>query len=67
MLARCHMEERTPTHPQNPEEEATCAVCNEPLMRDARETSVDENGQAVHVKCYVDKIIAKVKDSQRPT
>jgi hypothetical protein len=48
-----------------PPNEITCAICDKPLSLDARHTSVDENGLAVHTDCYVDQMITKTKKGPR--
>jgi hypothetical protein len=43
--------------------EITCAICNRPISLDARFSSVDENGKAVHTECYVGQIMRTAKSS----
>ena len=43
-----------------------CAICNKPLALDAPNVSANENGEAVHTDCYVDRLLAARNDPPPP-
>ena len=40
-----------------------CPLCNEPLLLETCKT--DENGQATHEECYVDRICSQPKNNRK--
>jgi hypothetical protein len=43
-----------------------CTICDKPLALDAPNVSVDENGDAVHTDCYVERLLAARNDPPPP-
>ena len=42
----------------------TCRVCNQPMRLEEDGISIDENGKALHTKCYVNEIIENRKKNE---
>ena len=43
-----------------------CTICDKPLALDAPNVSANENGEAVHTDCYVDRLLAARNDPPPP-
>lgn len=42
-----------------------CRVCNKPIRLEEGGISADENGKALHTKCYVNEIVENRKKNER--
>jgi hypothetical protein len=49
-----------------PSQEITCPICDKPIDLD-RDRNTDEDGRAVHTRCYIQRLIAAQNDPPDPS